>query len=170
MHKPLRVTTPRSRARSVSSSCDFCRADHTPPDYAECPKGKALAATAIWHYNICHMANSQVETTSAVATLLGGKKVLKRDIAERDELREVVRQGFPFRALETFAHTTRIPIALIAKVLGLAPRTLARRKDQRLFTAVESDRLYRLARLASTAVIAIIVGKIAGSASLQNLA
>ena len=97
------------------------------------------------------MENPQVETTSAVATLLGGKKVLKRDIAERDELREIVRQGFPFRSLETFAHTTRIPIALIAKVLGLAPRTLARRKDQRLFSAVESDRLYRLARLANMA-------------------
>ena len=98
------------------------------------------------------MANEQLETTATVATLLGGKKVLKRDIAERDELREIVRQGFPFRALETFAHTTRIPIALIAKVLGLAPRTLARRKDQRLFTSVESDRLYRLARIASMAM------------------
>ena len=98
------------------------------------------------------MLNGQLETTTAVVSLLGGKKVLKREIAEQDELREIVRQGLPFGALETFAHTTRIPLALIAKVLGLAPRTLARRKDHRLFTPVESDRLYRLARIASMAI------------------
>ena len=98
------------------------------------------------------MENSQLETTAAVVTLLGGKKVLKRNISERDELREIVRRGLPFGALETFVQTTSIPTTLIAKVLGLAPRTLARRKDQRLFTSVESDRLYRLARIASMAM------------------
>ena len=98
------------------------------------------------------MANPQLETTAAVVSLLGGKKVLKQDIAEQDELREIVRRGLPFSALETFVHTMSIPTALIAKVLGLAPRTLARRKDQRLFTSVESDRLYRLARITSLAV------------------
>ena len=67
-------------------------------------------------------------------------------------MREMLRGGLPFGALEAFVHTMGIPIATITKVLGVASRTLARRKDQRVFNPVESDRLYRLARVAYRAI------------------
>jgi putative toxin-antitoxin system antitoxin component (TIGR02293 family) len=98
------------------------------------------------------MANGQLDVTTDIVALLGGKKVLKRAIAERREMREVVRSGLPFGALEALVHTIGIPTAAITKALGLAPRTLARRKDKRAFSPVESDRLYRLARVACLAI------------------
>ena len=45
-----------------------------------------------------------------------------------------------------------IPLQEVTKVLGLAARTLARRKHQRLLTPMESDRLYRLARITCIAI------------------
>jgi len=98
------------------------------------------------------MASRQFEATTDVVALLGGKKVLKRAIIERREMQEVVRSGLPFGALEALSNTTGIPTAAITRVLGLAPRTLARRKDKRVFNLVESDRLYRLARMACVAI------------------
>jgi putative toxin-antitoxin system antitoxin component (TIGR02293 family) len=58
-----------------------------------------------------------------------------------------VREGIPFDALESFVKTMNIPLPEVTKVLGLAARTLARRKHQRILTPIESDRLYRLARI-----------------------
>jgi len=44
--------------------------------------------------------------------------------------------------------TLGIQVAEVTKVLGLATRTMARRRDRQVLTPVESDRLYRFARVA----------------------
>lgn len=98
------------------------------------------------------MAHLQSETTTAVATLLGGKKILKREIAAQQDMHAVLRTGLPFEALASLTKTLGIPTAAVTQVLGIAPRTLARRKARRSFSPAESDRLYRFARVALRAV------------------
>jgi putative toxin-antitoxin system antitoxin component (TIGR02293 family) len=94
------------------------------------------------------MAHLQSETTTAVATLLGGKKILKREVTAQQDMRAVLRGGLPFGALASLTKTLGIPTATVTRVLGIAPRTLARRKEQHSFSPAESDRLYRFARVA----------------------
>lgn len=98
------------------------------------------------------MAHLQTETPADVAALLGGKKILKRAISAQDDMQDALRSGLPFEALEAFTKTMGVPTAAVTKVLGVAPRTLARRKDKRSFSPAESDRLYRLARVALMAI------------------
>jgi putative toxin-antitoxin system antitoxin component (TIGR02293 family) len=98
------------------------------------------------------MANLRTEAPTEVAALLGGKKILKRAVAAQHEMRDVLRNGLPFGALEAFIKAIGIPAGAVTKVLGVAPRTLARRKDKRTLNPVESDRLYRLARVALMAI------------------
>ncbi len=98
------------------------------------------------------MDNLQPDVTVEASTLLGGKKVLKRTMAGPHDMREVLRSGLPLDAFDSLVNTLGISATEIIKVLGMAPRTFARRKDQRVFTPAESDRLYRLARVASKAI------------------
>ena len=67
-------------------------------------------------------------------------------------MRDALREGLPFGALEAFAHALGCTKESFTGVIGIAPRTLARRKAQRILNAVESDRLYRLARVTQMAV------------------
>lgn len=68
------------------------------------------------------------------------------------ELRDVVRQGLPFSALKTLTRQLEISPQQCSAILGIPPRTVARRKEARQLNPQESDRLYRLARAASQAV------------------
>lgn len=68
------------------------------------------------------------------------------------ELRDAVRQGLPFSALETLTRQLEISPQQCSAVLGIPPRTVARRKEARQLNPQESDRLYRVARAASQAV------------------
>jgi putative toxin-antitoxin system antitoxin component (TIGR02293 family) len=98
------------------------------------------------------MAQPEPITTAGVATLLGGKRVLKRALTAPLDMHATVRDGLPFDALDAVVQTLGLPVAEVTKVLGLAPRTLARRKEQHILTPAESDRLYRLARVACLAM------------------
>ena len=49
------------------------------------------------------MVALQADSTRNVAALLGGKKTLKRAITERGDMRDALREGLPFSALEAFA-------------------------------------------------------------------
>jgi putative toxin-antitoxin system antitoxin component (TIGR02293 family) len=100
------------------------------------------------------MTHLQSETATAVAKLLGGKKILKCEVTAQQDMRDVLRKGLPFKALESLTEMLGIPPATVARVLGIAPRTLARRKGQRNFSPAESDRLYRLARVVFRTVAA----------------
>ncbi len=98
------------------------------------------------------MAHLQTDTATEIASLFGGKKILKRTVVEPYEMREALREGLPFRAFESFVKTIGISSAAITKALGIAPRTLARRKERHALSPEESDRLYRLARVTLMAI------------------
>lgn len=68
------------------------------------------------------------------------------------ELRDAVRQGLPFSAFEAVTKSLKVSPQQITLVLGIPPRTVARRKSAKFLTPQESDRLYRLARAIAQAV------------------
>jgi len=79
-----------------------------------------------------------------VAALLGGSKVLG-GIAGAAEFVDAVRNGLPFASLEALSATLQTELSLVGDVVGIAPRTLARRKQEKQLSPIESDRLYRVA-------------------------
>ncbi|MCS5700368.1 DUF2384 domain-containing protein [Cyanobium sp. FGCU-52] len=62
------------------------------------------------------------------------------------ELRDAVRKGLPFSAFEALTQHLQLSQQQVTAVLGIPPRTLARRKASRHLTPQESDRVYRVAR------------------------
>jgi putative toxin-antitoxin system antitoxin component (TIGR02293 family) len=93
------------------------------------------------------------KSTTDVLELLGGEKVLKRQVSGVEDLREVLREGLPFRALEALAKAMEVQTAALTKIIRVAPRTLARRKgSESSFSSIESDRIYRVARIMSLSI------------------
>lgn len=76
--------------------------------------------------------------------LLGGAKILGR-ISEAESLRAAVRSGLPYTSLEALTKNLGLEPSAVGAVVGIAERTLARRKQERRLSPIESDRLYRLA-------------------------
>lgn len=66
-------------------------------------------------------------------------------------LRDVER-GLPYKTLEHFVRTVPLTMAQVLDLVGIAPRTLARRKDEGRLSAEESDRLLRVARLVAKTI------------------
>ncbi len=85
------------------------------------------------------------EETRKVVTLLGGRRVFSGKIKDTSDLREALRHGFPYAAFETVLEVLELNSGVLAQLLGVAPRTLARRKTSQLLSPIESDRLYRVA-------------------------
>jgi len=71
------------------------------------------------------------------------------------ELREAVRLGLPFAALQELAGQLLLSLEQVALVVGIPPRTLARRKQAGHLSPQESDRLYRVAHVFSQAAEAL---------------
>ena len=63
-----------------------------------------------------------------------------------------VEAGFAFSSLRNFAERSGIAMAEIASVAGIAPRTLARRRNSGKFTWDESERLLRISAVFDKAV------------------
>jgi putative toxin-antitoxin system antitoxin component, TIGR02293 family len=72
--------------------------------------------------------------------------VLPLQAGSPSQLRDAVRQGLPFSAFEALAKQLQLTQQQVTAVLGIPPRTLARRKASRQLTPQESDRVYRVAR------------------------
>jgi len=90
--------------------------------------------------------------TAAEYEVLGGARVFKRRrVPTSSELRERIKEGLPYRSLEAVRERLRLSLPEAATVLHMPPRTLARRKQTRRLDAHESDRLYRIARIAAHA-------------------
>src|SRR5690242_8782397 len=88
-----------------------------------------------------------VERTRLMQDLLANRHAA----TEHKPLRDQLRRGLPYATLERIEDHFHLDPSQVASVLSLPERTRARRKHQRVLSAVESDRLYRLARIASIA-------------------
>ena len=86
-----------------------------------------------------------------VEDLLGGKSVLKARPRSSLDWVAVVREGLPARVLDALAANLKLTRTELAGALGIAERTLARRKKEGVFTAEESAKLLRLARVTQRA-------------------
>jgi putative toxin-antitoxin system antitoxin component (TIGR02293 family) len=91
-----------------------------------------------------------------VIDVLGGTKVFRGPARPNAaEMLELVRTGLPYQALEAIQEHLKLSLPEAAFVLHVPLRTLARRRLSRKLDAGESDRLYRLARIAGQAVAAL---------------
>ena len=91
-------------------------------------------------------------TVQAIAQVLGGRKVLRREVGSVTELVELTREGLPVLTIGAVADDLAMQRASVAGILGISERTLSRRmtSGSRL-TAEESDRVVRLARVLANA-------------------
>jgi len=90
--------------------------------------------------------------TTPVVEILGGEKVLRRKVSSPLKLVEAVREGLPYSSLQAVMDALGLSRQEASRVLSLPLRTLDRRKRQRRLQALESDRLYRLANIATRAI------------------
>lgn len=63
-----------------------------------------------------------------------------------------LRRGLPMAALDRLSRAMDTPIARLAEIARIAPRTLARRRKEGRLQPEESERIYRLAALFERAV------------------
>ena len=68
------------------------------------------------------------------------------------ELIRQVGRGFSFHAMRTLESRSGIPLPQIASIVGIPPRTLARRKSSGRLTSDESEKLLRLSSVFEQAV------------------
>ena len=84
-----------------------------------------------------------------IIAILGGAKPLGlKSKQARPSLQAQIRAGLKFSALESLQRRYRIPLAQLQTLLDISDRTLARRRAQQTLSKAESDRLYRIARVA----------------------
>jgi putative toxin-antitoxin system antitoxin component (TIGR02293 family) len=86
---------------------------------------------------------------SGILRTLGGARILRA--RSLDELRRRLREGLPYAALAALASGFSITAEDVVAILRVPPRTLARRKKERRFSAEESDRIFRVGRIATRA-------------------
>lgn len=108
-------------------------------------------------------SHPEVVEVSAVTveTLLGGKGVLKSRPRSNFDWVAIVREGLPSRVLDALAANLKLTRGELAHTLGIAERTLARRRKEGVFTAEESAKLLRLARVAQRAAEVFERGELA---------
>jgi putative toxin-antitoxin system antitoxin component (TIGR02293 family) len=92
-----------------------------------------------------------MHSAADVVEALGGRRILGRKIDSLEELRDRLREGLPYGSLEAVASKFGIARDEISAALHLPARTIARRKKAARLPADESDRLFRLARIAAEA-------------------
>jgi putative toxin-antitoxin system antitoxin component (TIGR02293 family) len=90
-------------------------------------------------------------TAVTVESLLGGRAVLKARPRSGLDWIAVVRGGLPARVLDALAANLKLTRGELAAALGIAERTLARRRKEGVLTPEESAKLLRLARVARRA-------------------
>jgi len=101
---------------------------------------------AIWH------GAELMTATEYVVDVLGGSGVFKgKGVPTVADVRQRIKDGLPYRSLESLRERLRLSVPETASILDMPARTLARRKQSRRLDAHESDRLYRVARVAAHA-------------------
>ena len=87
----------------------------------------------------------------AVEILGGARSAVGRGPSSR-ALRDRIKGGLPYHSFDVLRERPQLSLPEAAAVLNVPLRTLARRKIEKKLAADESDRLYRLARVAAHAV------------------
>lgn len=64
----------------------------------------------------------------------------------------LIRRGFTYSAFERFQRNTDLPYRLLAQIVEIPERTLARRKESGRFEPDETDRLVRTSRVFAHAI------------------
>src|SRR3972149_6726256 len=106
-----------------------------------------------------------------VTSVLGGEKELGQKVEGRIDFDALIRKGIPWGVISHIKKAFNLPDEVIAKIIGVSPRTIARRRvtvkaptvtasvksrkagaaaSERL-SPVESDRVYRFARIIALA-------------------
>ena len=89
--------------------------------------------------------------SAALVKALGGRRSLGDAVGTLHELADQSRAGLPYSALESLQARFGLAREEMAATLRVPLRTLARRKQARRLSPGESDRLVRLARIATQA-------------------
>lgn len=89
--------------------------------------------------------------TAKIVEALGGREVRNEPVNSAEELKAWIREGLPFASLEKVMERFGLNREEISSALDLPARTLARRKQERRLRRDESDRLFRLVRIAEQA-------------------
>jgi len=69
-----------------------------------------------------------------------------------EDLRLAVINGFPFSVYDSMQKEIELSQNQLSTILGISPQTIARRKQDNRFTTLESDILYRVARVAASTI------------------
>lgn len=94
------------------------------------------------------MANAYAEEeTRKVVALLGGQRAFPGKIKDAKDMQQALRDGLPYSTFDALVEALELNSSVLAQLLGVASRTLARRKTMRMLSPIESDRLYRVARI-----------------------
>jgi len=92
-------------------------------------------------------------TSASIAEVLGGRRILGRQVKTLKDLAQLVRQGLPADALAVLGERLELNSTALSGKVGIPPRTLSRRfSHHSRLTAAESDRAVRMARVYATAV------------------
>lgn len=92
-----------------------------------------------------------VNEIHAVLDELGGKPVFGRVLRNQTDLQEAIRAGFPKEVVQEVMRGAGLTLKELAVSLDLSPRSLQRRQREGRLARLESDRLYRLARIIALA-------------------
>lgn len=122
----------------------------------------------MWHDKLCHMAKLTplalvVPKSADVAELWkrvqsghreGHYYVALFGLRRYDPIHvvEQIQRGLSYAAFERFQRNTELSYHLLAKIVEIPQRTLARRKDAGRFEPDESDRLARISRVFARAI------------------
>jgi putative toxin-antitoxin system antitoxin component (TIGR02293 family) len=90
-------------------------------------------------------------TVMMIAETVGRRDALRERPADYSAVARRTREELPYAALAAVAKRYRIPLATLARVIGLTEDTLTSRKKERRLRTDESDRLLRVARVATSA-------------------
>lgn len=93
--------------------------------------------------------------TDYIVDVLGGPSIFEgHGTPSSTQVRARIKRGLPYRSLDSVRSRLRLSVPEAASLLHMPTRTLARRRQARRLDPDESDRLYRLARVAAHAVTA----------------
>ena len=84
------------------------------------------------------MGNPNTRELEEVVSVLGGAKVVGRNVRSPQDLAERVRKGLPFAALSAVMEQYGIARDVLCDLLHLSPRNFLRRKDQKRLSPDES--------------------------------